>query len=278
MALSNQLHDYQLFRDFLQDSCGILLGDNKAYLVNSRLKPVLAKYKIADLGKLLSIIKQSKQHELREQVIDAMTTNETLWFRDTHPYEILIKKLFTELSSTKSASPIKIWSAACSTGQEPYSIAISAKEFQDKNDKKFTSRVKITATDISPSVLSNARAGVYQMLALGRGMSDARLNKCFTKVDEGSWGIKPEYKKMIDYKSLNLMDTFHQVGSNFDIIFCRNVLIYFSPDLKKQILTKMHKCLKKGGVLMLGASESLSGLSDYYEMEPCHPGIIYRAK
>jgi len=278
MALSNQLHDYQLFRDFLQDSCGILLGDNKAYLVNSRLKPVLAKYKIADLGKLLSIIKQSKQHELREQVIDAMTTNETLWFRDTHPYEILIKKLFTELSSTKSASPIKIWSAACSTGQEPYSIAISAKEFQDKNDKKFTSRVKITATDISPSVLSNARAGVYQMLALGRGMSDARLNKCFTEVDEGSWEIKPDYKKMIDYKSLNLMDAFHQVGSNFDIIFCRNVLIYFSPELKKQILTKMHKCLKKGGVLMLGASESLSGLSDYYEMEQCHPGIIYRAK
>lgn len=277
MSLSNQQNDYQLFRDFLQDSCGILLGDNKEYLVNSRLKPVLAKHKIPDLNKLVTKLKLSSSHNLREQVIDAMTTNETLWFRDGHPYDILSNRLFTGLAKNNGIAPIKIWSAACSTGQEPYSISIIAKEFQDKNPGKLKSGVSVVATDISPSVLTAARSGVYQMLSLGRGMSNARLKKCFKVVDNDSWEIKSEYKTVVDFKSLNLMDNYLLVGSNFDIIFCRNVLIYFSLELKKEILIKMHKSLKKGGYLMLGASESLTGLSDYFEMEQCRPGIIYRA-
>jgi len=109
-------------------------------------------------------------------------------------------------------------------------------------------------------------------------MSESRLKTCFNSKDDGRWEIKPEYKAVIDFQTLNLLESYQRVGSNFDIVFCRNVLIYFSPDLKREILIKMHKCLKPNGYLILGASESLNGLSDYYEMEQCHPGIIYKAK
>jgi len=278
MLLTNDHNEYQIFRSFLEESCGILLGDNKAYLVNSRLKPLLAKHSISDLSQLVSQLSHASNRQLREEVIDAMTTNETLWFRDNHPFNILKNKFFPEFADKTNFSPLKIWSAACSTGQEPYSIAITAKEYQTNNPGKLKSGVKLVATDISSTVLNSARAGAYEMLALGRGMSESRLKTCFNSKDDGRWEIKPEYKAVIDFQTLNLLESYQRVGSNFDIVFCRNVLIYFSPDLKREILIKMHKCLKPNGYLILGASESLNGLSDYYEMEQCHPGIIYKAK
>lgn len=278
MSITNESDDYKQFSAFLQDACGILLGENKAYLVNSRVKSVLLKYGLKDLNHLVSQLKSSMNRQLKDDVVDAMTTNETLWFRDNHPFHLLTTKLFPELSSKPSFSPVKIWSAACSTGQEPYSIAITAKEYQDQNPGKLKSGVAITATDISPTVINAAQAGVYEMLALGRGMSQERLKHCFDEHSEGKWKIKPVYQKMINFQLLNLMESYQKIGADFDIIFCRNVLIYFSSELKKDILIKMHQRLKPGGYLLLGASESLNGLSDYYEMEQCRPGIIYRAK
>jgi chemotaxis protein methyltransferase CheR len=278
MSIPNESDDYKQFSTFLQDACGILLGENKAYLVNSRIKPVLTKYGLSDLKQLVTQLKTSLNRQLKDDVVDAMTTNETLWFRDNHPFHLLSTKLFPDLSAKSSFSPVKIWSAACSTGQEPYSIAITAKEYQDSNPGKLKSGVSITATDISPTVINIAQTGVYEMLALGRGMSQDRLKRCFDEHSEGRWKIKPVYQKMINFQLLNLMEPFHKIGSDYDIIFCRNVLIYFSSDLKRDILIKMHQRLKPGGYLMLGASESLNGLSEYYEMEQCRPGIIYRAK
>ena len=269
-------HDYQMFRKFLEESCGILLGDNKAYLVNSRLKPVMARHDISDLGALVCHLSKVSQRGLREEVIDAMTTNETLWFRDSHPFEILKRKIFPAHDS--SLSPVRIWSAACSTGQEPYSIAIMAKEYQESNLGKLKGGVKVVASDISSTVLSTARNGVYESLAIGRGMSDLRLKKYFSEKGDGRWQINPDLQSVIDFHEMNLLENYQRAGSQLDIIFCRNVLIYFSNELKKQILTKMHKSLKKGGYLFLGASESLNGMSDLYEMEQCRPGIIYRAK
>lgn len=278
MSITNESDDYKQFSAFLQDACGILLGENKAYLVNSRIKPVLTKYGYNNLNQLVAQLKNSYNRQLRDDVVDAMTTNETLWFRDNHPFHLLTTKLFPELASKASFAPVKIWSAACSTGQEPYSIAITAKEFQDANPTKLKSGVSVIATDISPTVINVAQSGVYEMLALGRGMSPERLKRCFDELNEGKWRIKPVYQKMINFQLLNLMESYQKIGSDFDIIFCRNVLIYFSSELKKEILIKMHQRLKPGGYLMLGASESLNGLSDYYEMEQCRPGIIYRAK
>lgn len=277
MPITNESDDYEQFRAFLENACGILLGDNKAYLVNSRIKPVLQKYELPDLKQLVAKLKGSANRSLKEDVVDAMTTNETLWFRDNHPFNLLRTKIFPELSA-KSSAPIKIWSSACSTGQEPYSIAITAKEFQGANPGKMSAGVSITATDISQSVLNTAKEGVYEMLALARGMSEDRLKQCFDQKGEGKWKIKSDYQKVINFKALNLMESFQSLGSDFDIIFCRNVLIYFSPEFKKALLIKMHKCLKPGGYLLLGASESLNGLSDYYQMEQCRPGILYRAK
>ncbi len=255
-----------------------MLGENKAYLVNSRIKPVLTKYTLRDLKHLLVELKNAYSGQLKDDVVDAMTTNETLWFRDNHPFSLLNNRLFSELSARSPFTPLKIWSAACSTGQEPYSIAITAKEFQQANPGLLKAGVSITATDISPTVIAAAQSGVYEMLALGRGMSEERLKRCFEDQGDGKWKIKAFYQAMITFKLLNLMESYQSIGSDFDIIFCRNVLIYFSSDLKKEILRKMHQRLKPGGYLILGASESLNGLSDYYEMEQCRPGIIYRAK
>ncbi len=278
MQPANAKVDYQEFRDFLQSACGILLGDNKEYLVNSRLRPVLERHGFPSLGVLVTKLKSQKSGSLREEVIDAMTTNETLWFRDLHPFRVLEEIIFKDLAPKSTASPLRIWSAACSTGQEPYSIAITADEFQQKNPGKLKAGISVTATDISSTVLDVARQGRYEMLALGRGMSRERLNRCFSTTDQKSWQIKDKYRAMVEFKTLNLLESFSRLGGRFDVVFCRNVLIYFSAELKLDILTRIHQSLNPGGYLILGASESLSSLSDKFEMVQCRPGIIYRAK
>ena len=268
--------EYEAFRKFLQDACGILLGENKQYLVKSRLRKIADENGTSSLGELTDRLKQPGRAMLREQVIDAMTTNETLWFRDTHPFRILTEILLPELSERKSLQPLRIWSAACSTGQEPYSIAMTIDEYKRLRPGKLRSDVKITATDISKTVLESARRGEYEMLAIGRGLSPERQRNYFMPMAGGGWQIKPELKRVVEFKELNLLERY--MLGKFDIIFCRNVLIYFSADLKKDILTRMHAALNPGGYLILGASESLNGLPDLYEMVQCHPGIIYRRK
>ncbi|MHA7855086.1 CheR family methyltransferase [Marinobacter shengliensis] len=267
--------EYEAFKTFLQDACGILLGDNKQYLVKSRLRRILEENNLNSLGELLGRLKRVGRSGLRELVIDAMTTNETLWFRDNHPFRILQDKLLPEFAERNSLQPLRVWSAACSTGQEPYSVGMVVDEFRRIRPGKLRD-VKITATDISKSVLEVARRGEYEMIAIGRGLSPERQKQFFTPSPNGGWQIKPQIKAMVEFKELNLLERY--MLGKFDIIMCRNVLIYFSADLKKDILTRMHGALNPGGYLILGASESLNGLPDLYEMVQCHPGIIYRKK
>ncbi|MEX2475218.1 protein-glutamate O-methyltransferase CheR [Marinobacter sp.] len=267
--------EYEAFQRFLQDACGILLGDNKQYLVKSRLRRILEENQLATLGELLDRLRRSGRSNLREVVIDAMTTNETLWFRDNHPFRILQEKLLPEFSERKSLQPLKVWSAASSTGQEPYSVAMITEEFRRQRPGKLRD-VKITATDISKSVLEVARRGEYEMIAIGRGLSPERQKQFFTPSPSGGWQIRPQIKSMVEFKELNLLERY--MLGKFDIVMCRNVLIYFSAELKKDILTRIHATLNPGGYLILGASESLNGLPHLYEMVQCHPGIIYRKK
>ncbi|MET4026847.1 chemotaxis protein methyltransferase CheR [Marinobacter sp. MBR-99] len=267
--------EYEAFKTFLQDACGILLGDNKQYLVKSRLRRILEENNLNSLGELLDRLKRAGRSGLRELVIDAMTTNETLWFRDNHPFRILQDKLLPEFAERNSLQPLRIWSAACSTGQEPYSVGMVVDEFRRNRPGKLRD-VKITATDISKSVLEVARRGEYEMIAIGRGLSPERQKQFFTPSANGGWQIKPQIKAMVEFKELNLLERY--MLGKFDIIMCRNVLIYFSADLKKDILTRLHGALNPGGYLILGASESLNGLPNLYEMVQCHPGIIYRKK
>lgn len=268
--------EYLAFKEFLQEACGILLGDNKQYLVKSRLRKIMEEQQFSSLGQLVDQLRRSSRGRLKEVVIDAMTTNETLWFRDNHPFRILTEKVLPELIERRDGQPLRIWSAACSTGQEPYSIGMVVDEFRRLRPGRLKSDVKIVATDISGSVLEAARKAEYEMLAIGRGLSPERQKQYFVKTASGSWQVKPQIRAMVEFRELNLLERY--MLGRFDVVFCRNVLIYFSAELKRDILSRMHQVLTPGGYLILGASESLNGLPDKYEMVQCNPGIIYRAK
>ncbi|CAH0534137.1 Chemotaxis protein methyltransferase 1 [Vibrio stylophorae] len=274
-ATSLTEQEYQEFSKFLEQQCGIVLGAAKQYLVRSRLTPLVARYQQPSLGALIKGVIQGINREMRIAAIDAMTTNETLWFRDVYPYEILTDKLLPELAQHKR--PIKIWSAASSSGQEPYSMAMSVLELQSRRPGILPAGVQITATDISSAMLEACRKGEYDNLALSRGLSPERKRLFFEAADEGRMRVTAKVKSMVNFRPQNLKDSYALLGK-FDIIFCRNVLIYFSPEMKAQVLNQMANSLNPGGYLMLGASESLSGLSDRFEMVRCNPGIIYQLK
>ena len=268
--------EFDQFRQFLEEACGISLGDNKQYLVNNRMRRLMDEHKIENFGDLVRSLKYGFHSKLKEQVIDAMTTNETFWFRDIYPYDHLKNALLPQLMGvSKMFGPIRIWSAACSSGQEPYSISIMVEEFKQRNMGTLPRQVQVVATDLSVTVLEQARQGEYDKLSVMRGLSNERLDKFFDK-SENNWRVKPILRDRIDFRPINLMDSFNVLGK-FDIIFCRNVLIYFNADLKRQILQKIHAALKPQGVLYLGSSEGLAGAADLFEMVRCEPGILYRA-
>jgi chemotaxis protein methyltransferase CheR len=267
--------DYAQFRQYLEKACGIMLGDNKNYLIDSRLRKLLKDRDIASLVDLVREMERPGSSRLRQEVIDAMTTNETLWFRDKHPFTYLQDTLLPELA--KNPGEISVWCAACSSGQEPYSISICIEELRRKNINVSNKRIRVLATDISARILDQAKKGVYEPLSLKRGMSDARLNQHFMPAKDGSWMLKPEIKNRIEFRPINLKDNFINVGK-FDIVFCRNVLIYFSSELQHQIITNIHRVLKPGGHLFLGGSETPKGLNDLFEIKYYTPGVVYIKK
>jgi len=269
-----QLDDtsYQKLSTFLEQQCGIVLGANKQYLVKSRLAPLMAKFNIDSLEQLVAKTLMPVERQLRAAVIDGMTTNETLWFRDDYPFQLLMKKLLPEFHGRRT--PIKIWSAASSSGQEPYSIAMIALEYQKKNPGALPGGVQVVGTDISSTMLEHCKYGHYDNLALARGLSAERKRDFFESGDNGMMKVKDHVKKMVSFRPLNLLNSYSLLG-RFDIVFCRNVLIYFSPKIKTQIIKQIHGVLNNDGYLFLGASESISGLSNEYSMLRCNPGIVY---
>jgi chemotaxis protein methyltransferase CheR len=269
--------DFEQFRIFLEKACGILLGSNKQYLVSSRLNKLMEQQGIKTLGELVQRMQGQPRSGLREQVVDAMTTNETLWFRDTYPFEVLKNRVFPEMLKANGGQRLRIWSAACSSGQEPYTLSMTTDEFERSNLGQLKAGVQIVATDLSGSMLATCKSGEYDSLAMGRGLSQERLQKYFDPKGVGRWAIKPAIKSRVEFRALNLLDSYASLGK-FDIVFCRNVLIYFSAEVKKDILLRIHATLKPGGYLFLGASEALNGLPDHYQMVQCSPGIIYKAK
>ena len=269
--------DFEQFRVFLEKTCGILLGSNKQYLVSSRLNKLMEQNNIKTLGELVQRIQSQPRGSLREQVVDAMTTNETLWFRDTYPFEVLKSRVLPELIKANPGQRLRIWSAASSSGQEPFSLSMAIDEFERSNLGQLKSGVQIVATDLSASMLTACKAGEYDSLAMGRGLSQERLQRYFDPKGPGRWVVKPAIRNRVEFRMLNLLDSYASLGK-FDIVFCRNVLIYFSAEVKKDILTRIHATLKPGGYLFLGASEALNGLPDLYQMVQCSPGIIYKVK
>lgn len=261
--------DYQAFARFLETTCGILVGPGKAYLVDSRVGPLLRETGIGSLAELIEQARAPGAGALRERIVDAMTTNETLWFRDGHPYQILARRILPELH--RPGAPLRIWSAGCSTGEEPYSIAITVREALGAA----ADSVEIVATDIATRVLARAEAGVYDARSLDRGVSDDRRRRFFRPLPQGHWLVADEVRRLVRFRPQNLKDSYLLLG-RFQVVFCRNVLIYFSPQLKRDILTRMSAALTPGGYLVLGAAESPSGYCDGLEMVRGNPGIVYR--
>ncbi|MGR5144270.1 CheR family methyltransferase [Photobacterium sp. DNB23_23_1] len=267
--------EYREFCRFLEAQCGIVLGDSKQYLVRSRLSPLVSQFSLSSLSELLQVVNTGRNRELRVAAVDAMTTNETLWFRDIYPYTVLSDRILPELAANKR--PIKIWSSASSSGQEPYSIAMTVLETQNRRPGMLANSVQITATDISQTMLETCRSGAYDNLALSRGLSMERRRMFFEDNGDGRLKVNDKVKRMVNFRPQNLKDSYALLGK-FDVIFCRNVLIYFSPEMKAKVLNQMAASLNPGGYLLLGASESLTGLTDKFEMIRCNPGIIYKLK
>ncbi|MGP0092188.1 MAG: CheR family methyltransferase [Xanthobacteraceae bacterium] len=253
--------EYDYLRKLLKERSGLVLSDDKQYLVESRLQPLARKAGIAGLSELIAKLKAGAVEPLVVDVVEAMTTNESFFFRDKIPFDHFRETIVPSLLAARAKERrLRIWCAAASTGQEPYSLAICIKEMAAQLAGW---RIEIIATDLSLEVLEKAKAGIYSQFEVQRGLAITLLVKYFTQVGE-MWQISPEIRAMVQYRPLNLLQNFASLGS-FDIVFCRNVLIYFDQPTKIDVLERVARLLEKDGYLVLGAAETVVGLTESFK-------------
>ncbi len=248
------VNEYQIIQQFLTQSCGIELGESRQYLVKNRLGSVMVRFDLPSIADLVALIQSStpRAEQLKSAIVDAMTTNETFWFRDVVQFSLLKEKVLPEIFARKTGS-VRIWSAACSSGQEPYSISICAEEACHK--VVIPRNVQIIATDISEAILQDAKAAVYSKQALSRGL-DAQAIKLYFQSTHNGFQLNSTIKKNVRFQQFNLLKPFSVLG-HFDVIYCRNVLIYFSEQVKIDILKRMVESLEVGGYLFLSSTEAM---------------------
>jgi chemotaxis protein methyltransferase CheR len=275
--------DFDYLSGLVRRECGIVLEDGKQYLISSRLAGLMRDNAMDDFTVLCGELKRGSNGQLKEKIVDAMTTNETLWFRDQSPFLTLLEKVLPEkleeLATGKRAQ-LKIWSAACSTGQEPYSIAMTIQEVINSMGSRGKmikpGSIQIVATDISESAMRIAKLARYNELAMSRGMLPGYKEKHF--IQQGSvWQLKPEIQQMVTFRKYNLQDSFSPLGK-FDLIFLRNVAIYFSADFKKELYNKLARSLTPDGLLFIGASESLPNYAEDYDLKQYGKCYYYQTK
>ena len=260
--------DYEYLRKLLKDHSGLDLSADKQYLIESRLLPLSRKCGVPGIGDLVQKMKGGSSLIIA-QVVEAMTTNETFFFRDKVPFEHFRDTIIPEmLRARANRKSIRIWCAAGSTGQEPYSLAMSLKEM---GAVLAGWRVEIIATDLSNEVLEKSKSGVYSQFEVQRGLPIQLLVKYFKQNGE-LWQISPELRAMVQHRQLNLLHDFSQLGA-FDVIFCRNVLIYFDQDTKINIFGRLAKTMEADGFLVLGAAETVVGLTDVFKPFPDRRGL-----
>jgi chemotaxis protein methyltransferase CheR len=259
--------DYEFLRKLLKERSGLDLSADKQYLVESRLIPLARRAGLPGIDELVAKIKAGSA-ALTTEVVEAMTTNETFFFRDKIPFDHLRDTILPALVQARaSRRSLRIWCAASSTGQEPYSIAMCVREFAGLAGW----RVEIVATDLSQEVLEKSKAGIYSQFEVQRGLPIQMLVKHFTQTGE-LWQLKPDIRAMVQHRQLNLLQDFSHLGT-FDVIFCRNVLIYFEQDTKVAIFDRLARMLETDGVLLLGAAESVVGISDAFKPYPERRGL-----
>jgi chemotaxis protein methyltransferase CheR len=252
--------DYQFLRKLLRDKSGLDLSADKQYLIESRLLPLARKAGLPGIGELVQKLKDGNC-SLIGQVVEAMTTNETFFFRDKVPFDHFREAIMPELLKARAyRKSVRIWCAAGSTGQEPYSLAMCLKEMGSALSGW---RVEILATDLSQEVLEKSKAGLYSQFEVQRGLPIQFLVKYFKQAGE-LWQINPDVRGMVQHRQLNLLHDFAQLGT-FDVIFCRNVLIYFDQETKVNIFSRLAKSIEPDGFLVLGAAETVVGLTDVFK-------------
>jgi len=260
--------EYEYLRKFLRDHSGLDLSADKQYLIESRLLPLARKAGLSGISELVQKL-QSGSSALVTSVVEAMTTNETFFFRDKVPFDHFRDTIMPEIIRARAGrKSVRIWCAAGSTGQEPYSLAMCLKEM----GASLTGwRVEIIATDLSQEVLEKSRAGIYSQFEVQRGLPIQMLVKYFKQTGE-TWQIIPELRAMVQHRQLNLLHDFSQLGT-FDVIFCRNVLIYFDQDTKINIFNRFTRLIEPDGFLVLGAAETVVGLTDAFRPIPERRGL-----
>lgn len=265
--------EYDYLRQFLKARSGLVLSNEKQYLIESRLLPVARKAGLQSIAALVAKLKEPRETVLAEAVVEAMTTNESFFYRDKTPFEHFTQVMMPELLKVRASSKkIRIWCAAASTGQEPYTLAMCLKEMEPKIAGW---RIEILGTDISNEVLDRAKSGTYTQFEVQRGLPIQMLLKYFQQQGE-SWTISQQMRSMVQWKKFNLLESFASLGQ-FDIVFCRNVLIYFDQPTKVDILGRISKILAPDGYLVLGAAETVVGLTDAFKPAPDRRGLYLPA-
>jgi chemotaxis protein methyltransferase CheR len=253
--------DYDYLRKLLKERSGLVLSADKQYLVESRLLPLARRVGAPHLAELVAKLKAPGAEPLIVDVVEAMTTNESFFFRDKIPFEHFREHMLPSLLKARAAQRrIRIWCAAASTGQEPYSLAMILREMAAQVSGW---RIEIIATDLSNEVLEKARAGLYSQFEVQRGLPIQLLMKYFSQSGE-TWQISPEIRAMVHYRPLNLLADFSHLGA-FDVVFCRNVLIYFDQDTKISVLERLARVTEPDGYLVLGAAETVVGLTEVFK-------------
>lgn len=266
--------DFEHFCRMVRDRSGLVLTSSKAYLVLSRLEPVARSEKLPDVAALLALLRKGAPETLVQRCVDALATHESYFFRDVTPFEVLSNLVVPGLiHARQSGGKLRIWCAACSSGQEAYSVAMTLHEL---GHKLAGLSVEIVATDMSEPILQKARAGLYSDFEVKRGLSEARLSRWFTP-EGAAWKISPVLQKMVQFKAHNLLQGSAGLGI-FDVIFCRNVLIYFDIDNKRRILDGLGPALAPDGTLILGSAETVLGVTKAFENMPGARGLYRRTK
>lgn len=261
--------DFNFYKKMLQEKSGLFLSEDKIYLLESRLSPVLRKWMFGNLEEMTRALRLTPDRKLLTEVIDAMTTNETLFFRDDKPFRYVRTSLLPGIiKARENKKHLRVWSAACSTGQEPYSIAMTLCETMPKPENW---KVDILATDISETALTQASNGTFNQFEMQRGLPIHMLMKYFTQNGQ-VWKANEKIRNMIKFEAFNLLDRMEKHGT-FDIIFCRNVLIYFDEETKKRVLQGLVKRLAPDGALLLGGSETVIGLCPELKINSSCPGL-----
>jgi len=252
--------DFTFLADALKQRSGLMLTADKVYLLESRLTPLARKRGLDTLDALIQKLRLSRDEALWKDVTEAMTTNESFFFRDTTPFDLFRNHVLPGMLKARAAQKrLRIWCAAASTGQEPYSLAIILKE----NAAKLAGwNIEIVGTDICTQVLEKARAGTYSQFEVQRGLPIQMLIKYFRQ-DGDVWRISDEIRSMVSYRPFNLLQSFSGMGT-FDVIYCRNVLIYFDQPTKRDVLDRMRRVLSNDGALFLGAAETVLGITDAF--------------